>query len=138
LYAKYPNAESIKEQFGPDRDVVTWEEKTEPSPHDESLELKFSSMSHPGISISTMGYTFEGEDRFMILSVNVEEAGFVDFLGIDKGSSREDVIKAFGEPDSIEDNCLIYQDDESGYISFGFEIDDDGKVWRMRFENETD
>jgi len=140
LLKKYPSAEALKEQFGSDYygNDVTWEEKTEPSPHDDSIVLKYTSMSHPGIQISVMSYTYEGEDSFFITLVNVEEAGFGGFLGIDKGSSREDLLKTFGEPDSVEDNRLIYEDDASGYLSIVFELDDEDKVWRMKFENYVD
>ena len=140
LLERYPSAEALKEQFGSHRygNDVTWEEATEPSPHDDSIELKYVSMSHPGIQVTVMGYTYEGEDKFFIVLVNVEEAGFGGFLGIDKGSSKADVLKTFGEPDSIEGSRLIYEDDDAGYLSIVFELDDEDKVCRMRFVNHVD
>ena len=140
LLERYPSAEALKVQFGSDRygNDVTWEEATELDPHTGSNELKYTTISHPGIQITVMEFTVEGEDKFFITRVNVEEAGFGGFLGIDKGSSKEDLLKTFGEPDRIEDNRLIYEDDESGYLSIVFELDDDDNVWRMIFENYVD
>ena len=60
------------------------------------------------------------------------------FLGIDKGSAKADVLKTFGEPDRIEDNRLVYEDDEAGYLTFSFELDDEDKVCRMRFLSHVD
>jgi len=140
LLERYPSVEALKEQFGSDNygNDVTWEEATEPSLHDDSIELKYVSMSHPGIQISVMAFAIEGEDKFFITQVYVKEAGFGGFLGIDKGSAKADVLKVFGEPDSIEDNRLIYEDDDTGYLSIVFELDGEDKVRRMRFANHVD
>jgi len=32
----------------------------------------------------------------------------------------------------------IYEDDASGYLSIVFELDDEDKVWRMKFRNFVD
>ena len=140
LYKRFPNVNAIKAQFNSDDfgDDVTWEETTEPSPHDETLILKHSRMTHPFVEIATTSYTYEAEERFFLTLVRVEEAGFVDFLGIDKGSSKADVIKAFGEPDRADDEGLHYEDDDAGYINITFILDDDDDVWRMRYASYLD
>ena len=119
LLQKYPNVEAIRKQFG---DRAVWREETEPSPHDNSVELKFSYMEYPGIEIQTLEFALEEENRFYITFLNVEKAGFVNFGGIDIGSASEDVINLFGVPHEIEGNELIYLD-ESGYTIVTFTIE---------------
>jgi len=88
-------------------------------------------MEYPGIEIITLGYTYEGEDYFFLNLVHVKEADMVDFLGIDIGSVRADVIKRFGEPSSIKGNKLTYES-ESGYSEVIFIIENN-KVAEMSF-----
>lgn len=129
LLQKYPSVEAISKQFG---DGAKWQEKTIPSPHDENLELQIKNMEYPGIEIHTLGYTLEDEDRFFIISLRVKEAGYVDFLKVDIGSAREDVIKSFGKPQKIEGNVLMYHDEAEFYlISFTIE---NNVVVKMRFD----
>jgi hypothetical protein len=134
VYEKFPDAETIKKHYG---DKAKVRETSNPSPHDKNLELKMMSLSYPGMEISTLSYSQEGDDRFIILSLHVAKAGLVDFLGIDIGSAKEDVQKKFGAPDSVEKNELHYVDDESGNLSIIFVLDKD-KVAEMRFANNVD
>ena len=139
LYRRFPNVNAMKAQFkAEDYGDVTWDETEEPSPHDDTLMLKHARMTHPFFEIATTSYTYEGEEKFFLTYVKVEEAGFVDFLGIDKGSSKADVIKTFGEPDSADDEGLYYEDDDAGYINITFILDDDDDVWRMRYASYLD
>ena len=129
LLQKFPNVEAIKEQFG---DEAKWQEKTEPSIHDETLELQIKNMEYPGIEIGTLGYALEGEDRFFITLLDVKKAGFVELLGIGIGSAKEDVIKKFGEPQQLEGNKLIYHTEgEYRFITFTVE---NNKVMEMKSE----
>jgi len=139
LYEKFPSLGALKEKYSADYygDDVTWSEETMPSPHDADVELKITRMSHTGIEISVMTFNNEGEEMFIITSIRVEEAGSMDFLGIDKGSSRKDVIKAFGEPGRVDDEGLHYED-ESGYNAVTFVLDDDDNVWRIRYSHYAD
>ncbi|MCL2768305.1 MAG: hypothetical protein FWE49_06240 [Synergistaceae bacterium] len=133
LLQKYPSIEAIEEQF---RDGAKWQEKTVPSPHDSNLELHIKTMEYPGISIGTLEYTSDDEYRYFIISVDVEKAGFVDFLGIDIGSTAGDVKKIFGEPQQIEGNMLAYEDDNGFYlICF---IIENNKVKEMKFRTFLD
>ena len=133
LLQKYPNVEAIKKQFGAE---AKWQERTEPSIHDKTLKLQINNMEYPGINIRTLGYTIEGEDRFIITLVDVKKAGFVKFGGIDVGSAREDVIKEFGKPQKIEGNKLIFHtDSEYFYITFTV---DNNKVVEMKFDSYPD
>jgi len=133
LLQKFPNVEAIKKQFG---DGAKWQESTMPSIHDANLELQLKNMEHPGIEIRTLGYILEGEDRFFITLADVNKAGFVEFLGIDVGSVREDVVKKFGEPQQIDGNELIYHDeDEFTFIKF---VVENGIVTEMRLNNYLD
>ena len=133
LLQKYPSVEAIKEQFG---DGAKWEERTIPSIHDSSVELKITSMEYPGIEIRTLGFTVDGEDSFIIILLRVGEAGFVKFLEAGIDSAREDVVKNFGEPQKIEGNTLIYQDEAEFYlITFTTE---NNKVVAMSFASFPD
>ncbi|MCL1941322.1 MAG: hypothetical protein FWG09_05205 [Synergistaceae bacterium] len=133
LLEQYPNLEAIKKQFGAE---AKWEKSSMPSPHDPNLELQINSMEHPGMAIRTMGYTVDGEDRFLILLADVKKAGLVKFLEIDIGSSKEDVIKNFGEPQAIEGNQLIYQD-EAEFCLITFTVENNAVV-EMRFNSYPD
>jgi len=133
LSQKFPNLEEIRINFG---GKAKWQKSTMPSPHDDNLELEINKMEYPGIEIITLGYTYENEDYFFLNFVRVKEAGIVDFLGIDVGSARVDVIKRFGEPSSIEGNKLSYEN-ESGYFEVIFIIEDN-KVAEMSFNNYVD
>ena len=133
LLQKYPNVETIKKQFG---DGATWQKRTIPSPHDDSIELQIDSMEYPGIEIRTVGFTHEGEESYFISLLDVKKAGFVKFGGIDLGSERKDVIKAFGKPQQIDGNKLIYYD-ESEYMVISFIIENE-IVTGMRFDNYLD
>ena len=130
LDEKYPNLEAIRAQFGSGYygEDATWSETQEPSMHDDTIMLTTTWMMHPAIEIAAT----EVGDNFFLVLVRVEEAGVLDFLGIDKGSSKEDVIRAFGEPDSSDDASLHYED-VSGYTNVRFELDDNDNVWRMRY-----
>ena len=119
LLQKYPNVEAIKAQFGSE---AKWQESTQPSIHEPDLELQVTEMEHSGVEMSTLGYKLEDEYRFFITKLYVKKAGFVDFLGVDVGSAREDVVKSFGEPQEIDSNVLIYHDEgEFNYIRFTIE-----------------
>ena len=133
LSQKFPDLEEIRINFG---GQAKWQRSTMPSPHDDSLELEINKMEYPGIEIITLGYTYENEDYFFINSAHVKEAGIVDFLGIDVGSARADVIKRFGKPSSIEGNKLSYVN-ESGYLEVIFIIKNN-KVAEMSFNNYVD
>jgi len=133
LLQKFPNVEAIKKHFG---NEAKWQEKTIPSPHDDSLELRLNSMEYPGITINTLGYFLDDEHRFFLTLVNVEKAGIVDFLGIDLGSAREDVIKKFGEPQNIDGNELNYYD-ESEYMVITFILEEE-TVIGMKLINYLD
>ena len=133
LMEKYPNVETIKEQFG---DEAKWLEETCPSIHDDTLELRINNMEYPGIEIRTLGYDWDEEYRFFITLMDVKKEGFVEFLGIGIGSGKEDVIKKFGEPDTAEENELIYHDEaEYNFITFTFE---DNRVTEMKFVADLD
>jgi len=134
LVRKFPSVEAIKAEFG---DRAIWEERTEPSPHDNNLILRITYMSYPGIEISTMGYTWEGKDSFFITSLNVYKAGIVNFSGIDIGSARISVIRKFGRPVSNKNNELRYEDDTTGDMSITFIIEID-KVVEIRFTSYPD
>ena len=119
LLQKYPNVEAIKSQFG---NEAKWRETTMSSIHDANLELLITEMDYPGIAITTVGYTLEGEDRNFIVKLHTQKAGFVDFLGIDVGAAREEVLKTFGEPREIDGNELIFHDEALyTYIVFTLE-----------------
>ena len=133
LLHKFPNVEAIKKQFG---DGAKWQVETMPSPHDANLKLRIDSMEYPGIKISTLGYEYEGGYNFFIVLLDVEKAGFIEFLGIDLGSAREVVVKTFGPPQKIDGNKLIYYD-ESEYMVIKF-IFEKGIVAGMRFDNYLD
>jgi len=133
LRQKFPNVEAIKEQFG---DEAKWQARTAPSLHDDNLELRIDSMEYPGIEISTVGFTLDGEVYFFLVLVNVEKAGYVKFLDLDVGSARADVIRAFGEPQQVEGNELTYFDD-SEYMVVKFIIENNN-VAGMRLINYLD
>ena len=133
LLQKFPNVEAIKNQFG---DGAKWQARTTPSPHDPDLELRIDGMEYPGIEIHTVGFTLEGEEYFFLVLVSVEKAGIVDFLGLDVGSAREDVIKKFGSPREIDGNELIYYDD-SEYMVIVFIIEN-SNVAGMKLINYLD
>jgi hypothetical protein len=133
LLQKYPNVEAIKKQFGAE---AKWQEETQPSIHDDTLELQIKNMEYPGIEIGTLGYAWEGEYRFFITLLGVKKAGFVTFLGLDVGSAREEAIKTFGGPQEIDGNELIYHDEaEYTYIIFTIEKNN---VAEMKFVNYLD
>ena len=128
LLQKYPDVEAIKSQFGSEAE---WQESTMSSMHDASLELLIREMEYPGISIIAVGYTLEGEDRHFIVKLHTQKAGFVDFLGIDVGAAREEVIRTFGEPQEIDENELIFHDEaQYTYIIFAIE---NNTVMEMKF-----
>ncbi|MCL1876231.1 MAG: hypothetical protein FWF87_08255 [Synergistaceae bacterium] len=128
LSSKFPTVEAIKVKFG---DGAEWEEETMPSPHDPGLTLYIKHMKHPEMEIRTMGYASEDGDRLIILFLNAKKAGFVDFLGVDIGSSKEDVVKKFGSPQETEGNELRYKDEnEFCLVTF---IVENNKVVRMSF-----
>ena len=133
LLQKYPNVEAIKAQFGSE---AKWQESTTPSIHDPDLELQITGMEYPGIEISTLGYSNAGEDRYFITKLYVKKAGLVDFMGVDVGSSRENVIATFGKPQEIDGNILIYHT-ESEYIYIRFTIENN-KVAEMIFNAYLD
>ena len=129
LMEKYPNVEAIKEQFGAEAE---WQEETFPSLHDDTIELIIRRMEYPGIEISTL----EMGDSCSVALVNVKKAGYVDFLGIDIDSAKEDVTKKFGEPQQIEGDQLIYHNEsEYTYITFTLE---NNQVAEMRYVIYTD
>ena len=132
LEEKYSSVAALKEQFNDDYygDDVTWEVNTEPDHQDPSAEMTWTTMNHPGINILVL----ETADSFFLVSVTVEEAGFGGFLGIDKGSSKEDLLQVFGEPDYIEYG-FVYQGDVSGEPLIRFELNDQDEVWRMIYAN---
>ena len=128
LLQKYPNMEAIKSQFG---SGAEWQESTMSSMHDASLELLITEMEYPGISIIAVGYTLEGEDRHFIVKLHTQKMGIVDFLGVDVGAAREEVIKTFGEPQEIDGNELIFHDEATyTYIIFAIE---NNTVVEMKF-----
>ena len=133
LSSKFPSIEAIKEKFG---DEAKWQEETMPSPHDPNLTLHINHMNNPGMEIRTMGYSLEDGDRLLILLLDAKKAGFVDFLGVDIGSSKEDVIKKFGSPQIIEGNELHYQD-ENEFCLVTFTVVNN-KVAGMRFNSYPD
>ena len=133
LLQKYPNVEAIKVQFG---SKAQWQEETQPSIHEPDLELQINNMEYPGIEIATLGYSNEGEYIFFITKVQVKKAGIVDFSGIDVGSSREDVLKTFGEPREIDGNVLVYCD-EGGFNYLRFTIEKN-QLTEMRFNTYLD
>ena len=133
LLQKYPNVEAIKTQFGSEAE---WQERTMPSIHDPDLELQITDMIHPGIEITTLGYTHGGEHSFLITKMHPKKAGIVDFLAVDVGSARDDVIKAFGEPQKIDENMLIYHS-ESEYVYIRFTIENN-VVAEMRYNSYPD
>ena len=119
LSQKFPDVEAIKSQFGSEAE---WQETTMSSMHDANLELLLTEMEYPGISITALGYTLEGEDRNFIVKLHTQKAGFVDFLGVDVGAAKEEVLKTFGEPQEIDGNELIFHDDALyTYIIFTIE-----------------
>ena len=132
LEKKYSSAAALREEFNEDYygDDVTWEVITEQDHQDPSAEMTWTTMNHPGINILVL----ETEDSFFLVSVTVEEAGFGGFLGIDKGSSKEDLLRVFGEPDYIE-HGFAYKGDESGEPLIRFELNDQNEVWRMIYAN---
>ena len=130
---RFPDLEEVRINFG---GGAKWQTSTMPSPHNDNLELVINKMEYPGIEIITLGYTYEGEDYFSLNSVRVKKAGMVDFLGIDVGSARADVIKRFGKPSSTEGNKLTYES-ESGHTEVIFIIKDN-KVAEMSFNNYPD
>ena len=132
LLQKYPGVEAIKKQFG---DEANWRRTTESSPHEEDLELISNTMEYPGIEIRTMEYTYQGEDRFFITLTDVTKAGFVTFLGIDIGSSEEDVVKNWGSPDETSSNKLTYNALAYSYTVFTIE---NNKVARMTYTAPLD
>ena len=129
LMQKYPNVETIKEQFG---NEAKWQQETLVSPHDSTVELLLRHMEYPGIEIRTL----EMEDGYFVVSVGVEKTGFVDFLGIDIGSAKEDVTKKFGEPQQVEGNEHIYHN-ESEYTFITFTLENN-KVVGMQLVNYLD
>ena len=133
LLEKYPNIETVKKQFGAE---ARWHEKIVPSPHDPNLDLVITYMEHPSIEIRTMGYTNEDGDRFFMLLTAVKEAGIVKFLGIDIGSTWQDVKNKFGEPQAIEGNKLVYED-EAGFYIVNFIIQNN-VVAEMNFNSYPD
>ena len=133
LSQRFFSLEAIKEQFG---DQAEWQERTEQSSHGDDIEIKIFVMLYPGVTIEALGFTYDNEDRFFLTALGVDRAGYVDFLGIDIGSSRENVIKTFGEPDGIEENRLHY-DDEADFTSIEF-IVEDNMVAGMRLFSQVD
>ena len=101
---KYPDLDAIKAQFGVQ---AKWEETTEPNLHEPEFNMIIRTMDSPGIEIQTL--EIPQHDRFFITGIVVKSSGTQDFLGIYTGSSREDVITAFGDPHEIRDNKLIYR-----------------------------
>jgi len=116
---KYPNFEALKTQFG---NQAEWQERTEPNMHDEKALDIIRVMNSPGIDISTLEAPHI--DRFFITSIFVKNSGIQDFLGIDIDSSRDDVIRIFGEAHEIEGNRLSYYND-SGHLGARFVIEND-------------
>ena len=123
---KYPDVGAIKKQFG---NEAIWEESTEPNRHDEGALNIIRTMKSPGIEIVTLEVPHY--ESFWVISVVVENSGIEEFLGIDIGFSRGDVINAFGDPHETQDNKFIYSDEE-GFYYVDFTIEND-KVTEMRF-----
>ena len=121
LLQEFPNVEAIKKRF---ENTAEWHVETVPSPHDADLKLRIDSMVNPGIEISTLGYTLEGEDYYFLILMDVKESGFVKFGGIDLGSASEDVIEAFGPPQQVDGNELLYYD-ESEYMVIKFILEEE-------------
>ena len=134
LLQKYPSAEAISKHFGGE---AKWQKDAVPSPHDENLKLIINDMEHPGIKISTLGYSYEDEDCFFITRMDVKKAGLENFLGIDIGSAKEDVIKTFGPPRIIEGDKFIYHDSESESNRLTFTIKN-GSVAEMKYDKYLD
>jgi hypothetical protein len=133
LSQRFPGLEEVRNSFG---DRAKWQSSTFPNPHDDNIELVLDTMEHPGIEIRTVRYTYENEERFFLTLVRVKAADIVDFLGIDVGSARADVIKRFGEPPRSEGNKLIYEN-ESGYTEIVFTVEGN-KIAEMAFNNYLD
>jgi hypothetical protein len=125
IQLKYPNLGAIKNQFG---DQAIWEKTTSPNLHVPGEMDIIRKMESPGIEIGTLEVPHI--DRFFTISVAVNNNYLEDFLGIDIGSSREDVIKTFGNRYETEGNNLIYYDLEAGYNVVVFVIEN-GTVIEM-------
>jgi len=127
IWQEYPDLDTLKARF---ENQAKWEERTEPNRHEPEFNVIIRRMESPGIEI----YTLEApqHDRFFITEIIVKSSGIKDFLGIDIGSSRDDVIGTFGNPHQIEGNRLGYYDQISGYTNIIFVIEN-GRVIEMRY-----
>jgi len=129
---KYNDLETIKKQFV----QAKWEETAEPNLHDNNETNILRIMKSQGIEITTLEIPYI--DRFFVTSVAVKGSGIENFLGIDIGSSMEDVKRIFGAPHEMDKNRFIYSDSESGYNSVYFDFENNGVVAEMRYDAHVD
>jgi len=145
LEEKYHSIEAIRAIFG---SQANWEETAEhdtghPNPQITSFELDYIMVS-PGAEIRGLSrwYVYaDGRVEFqhIILDFSIENSGIQDFLGIDVGSSREDVIRRFGDPQiireaEIEGNRIVYSDHFWGSHTVSFIIEND-RVIKMIYHD---
>lgn len=126
--AVFPSREAIDARFG---DRGRWSTRMLVSIHDGVSKYKQDTMDYPGIRIQLVDFRSE----ILVHRVDVQRRGLFSFLGIDIGSSRNDVIRRFGKPFDADAGRLHYglsEDDEIAYPVAGLDIyTKNGRVTRM-------